>query len=349
VEESLADQRILVTGHTGFKGAWLCQWLELLGANVAGFSLPAEPGSLYDRGGMGGRWEERLDDIRSFGAIHQAVQVFRPDLVIHLAAQPLVSASYQAPLPTFETNVMGTVHVLEAVRQSSGVKGCVVVTTDKVYRPRPEGGRHTESDPLGAHDPYSASKAAAEHVTDAWRGLIESDSHTRIVAARAGNVIGGGDFAPDRLVPDLIRAFSAGVECEIRHPQFTRPWQHVLDPLSGYLILAARILKGEDVPPAVNFGPQREEPVSVVADLAAAFWGEGASWTTGGATGMKETPLLALDSELAYRTLGWQPTWGTAEAVGRTVAWWKQLRGGSSPYALCRADIEDFMSISRAA
>jgi CDP-glucose 4,6-dehydratase len=346
VGSALRGRRALVTGHTGFKGAWLSLWLESLGTEVVGLSLPPEPGSLYERAGLSGRWPEFIADIRDFPSVEACVKSCAPEVVFHLAAQPIVSTSYDDPVGTFETNVMGTVHVMEAARQSPSVKGCVVVTTDKVYKPHDTPHRHVESDALGARDPYSASKAAAEHAVDAWRGLFSHDSGPELVAARAGNVIGGGDFAADRLLPDLIRAFIARDRCLVRHPDFTRPWQHVLDPLAGYLLVGARVLAGEPVPDAVNFGPDQEESVEVVADLTALYWGDGAAWTRDRANTMPETPLLALDSSLASRTLGWRPTWGTSAAISRTVGWWKANERGIHPIDLCLDDIRSFTSES---
>jgi CDP-glucose 4,6-dehydratase len=292
---------------------------------------------------MAGRWGESLHDIRGFSEVKNSLADLKPELVFHLAAQPLVSAGFDDPMTTFDTNVMGTMHVLEAVRRSPTVLGCIVVTTDKVYRPRVAAHRHVEDDPLGAHDPYSASKAAAEHVVDAWRELILRDTGAPVVAVRAGNVIGGGDSAPNRLLPDLVRAFSCNTVCEIRHPDFTRPWQHVLDPLSGYLAVGAMMLQRESLPRALNFGPEQEERVALVADWAAASWGPDAAWVARATSSeMPETELLALDSGLAQRTLGWSPTWATEEAVERTISWWKEFTVGANPTDLCLRDIAAF-------
>ena len=342
-------RRVLVTGHTGFKGTWLCLWLDSLGAEVTGLSLPADVNSLYLRAGLAGRWPERLEDIRTYSLVDRSINQLQPEIIFHLAAQPIVSASYDDPMGTFTTNALGTMHVLEAARRAESVVGCIVVTTDKVYRPTPDGRRHVEGDPLGAHDPYSASKAAAEHVVDAWRAMTSRDARPTLVSARAGNVIGGGDFAANRLLPDLVRAFSTNSVCEIRRPGYTRPWQHVLDPLSGYLALGASIIAGRPVPESLNFGPEREETVAVVADFAASAWGAGATWREVESGGMSETPALALDSNLALRTLGWSPTWTTQEAVSRTVGWWQRAESGTSPVELCLNDIDDFTAASKSA
>jgi CDP-glucose 4,6-dehydratase len=340
VAAALRGRRVLVTGHTGFKGAWLALWLERLGAEVCGLSLPPDSESLYARADLRGHWTEMLGDIRDEGTVKGAFEEFDPEIVLHLAAQPLVSVGFESPLETFATNVMGTAHVLDAARESDTVRGCVIITTDKVYRPSTGRHRHSESDPLGGRDPYSASKSSAEHVVDAWRLLANSRPDYSVVAARAGNVIGGGDFADNRLVPDLIRAFSAGEPARIRHPNFTRPWQHVLDPLAGYLALAARIAEGQEVPESLNFGPDREEPVSEIADLAVGSWGGEASWVaTAADLAIIETPELALDSTLAADELGWRPSWSTPEAVGRTVSWWSQFFAGADPNGLCLDDI----------
>lgn len=344
IASALRGRRTLVTGHTGFKGAWLCLWLEELGADVAGLSLPAQEGTLYARAGMASRWSENFVDIRTFSAVNEALRDFQPELVFHLAAQPLVSVGYQQPVLTFETNVVGTMNVLEAIRLAPEVRGAVVVTTDKVYRPTSLPHRHGENDPLGGEDPYSASKSAAEHVITAWRTLVARTTGASIIAARAGNVIGGGDFADNRLLPDLVRAFSEGRVAQVRHPDFTRPWQHVLDPLAGYLSLGARIVREQSFPSAVNFGPDVEEAVYRVADIAAQLWGDGASWTATRPDDMPETRLLALSSDLAERELGWTPNWTTEQAVGRTVTWWKALQAGADPIELCLRDIADYMS-----
>lgn len=317
-------------------------WLERLGAEVHGLSLEPEADALYSRAALAGRWDDHFVDVRRRDLVQEVVSASRPDLVFHLAAQPLVNIGYSLPVETFETNVLGTINVLEAVRQSPGVKGCVVVTTDKVYLPSPTPHQHREADPLGGSDPYAASKAAAEHVSASWRSLMHPV--VGVVAARAGNVVGGGDATRGRLVPDLIQAFSAGRVAEVRHPDFTRPWQHVLDPLSGYLTLGALMAEGLPVPPAINFGPLREEPVAAVADLAAEAWQDGAAWEVVETDGPPETPLLSLDSSFAREALSWTPTWDTRQSVGRTVMWWKELQRGGTADALCLRDIDDYMS-----
>ena len=337
-----SGKRILVTGHTGFKGAWLSLELESLGAEVMGLSLPPAEESLYVRAGMAGRWNEWFVDIRDREQLRVAFRQAKPELVFHMAAQPIVSVGYHDPVMTFETNTMGTAYILEEVRQSPYVIGCVIITTDKVYRPQQEAHRHVESDPLGGDDPYAASKAGAEHVIASWQRMLLATGGPKVVSARAGNVIGGGDSAENRLLPDLVRAFSAGEPALIRHPSFTRPWQHVLDPLAGYLLVGSGMLLGRDLPAAINFGPDHEYPVRHVADLAVEAWGEPAEWRLGASLAVHETPLLALDSSLAHHSLGWTPTWDTNEAVMRTIRWWQRLQNGDDPLELCLQDIRDF-------
>lgn len=343
IGDSYTGATVLVTGHTGFKGAWLSLWLEVLGAQVIGLSLEPDTDSLFTRAGLSGRWVDHFEDIRDFTAVEEVVAGHRIDLVFHLAAQPLVRTGFEEPLATFQTNTMGTANVLEATRRSLTAKGSVVVTTDKVYRPVESAYDYREDDPLGGTDPYAASKAAAEHVAASWRNLCVLEGRKQVTVARAGNVIGGGDYARNRLLPDLIRAFDASEVAEVRHPAYTRPWQHVLDPLAGYLMLGARVLTGVAAPHAVNFGPIREESVGTVADLASRAWGEGASWREVSDPSVPETPLLSLSSQLAH-ALGWQPLWNTQEAIVRTIEWWKAYVGGSSALELCLADLEGFMS-----
>jgi CDP-glucose 4,6-dehydratase len=321
-------------------------WLERLGAEVYGLSLSADPTSLFSMARMVGRWPETVGDVRDKETVHSVVKRFRPTLVVHLAAQPLVSVGWREPVQTFETNVLGAVNVMEAARRSNDVRGCLIITTDKVYRPTGRLRRHQEGDPLGGPDPYSASKAGAEQAVAAWRHFFSADLGRQVVAARAGNVIGGGDFADGRLMPDLIRAFSSSVPAHIRQPDYIRPWQHVLDPLAGYLSIGSRIVEGMAVPEAVNFGPLTEERVAAVADMASISWGKPASWIHSPDAGPPELPELALDSSLASRSLGWSATWATDEAVHRTVSWWKHRFDGKDAVGLCMADIDAYEKAS---
>lgn len=305
------NRRVLVTGHTGFKGYWLTLWLRWMGARVAGFSLP--------------------DDVRDAAALAEAVQAHQPEAVFHLAAQPLVRVGYQAPAETYATNVMGTVHLLDAVRMTPSVRATVVVTSDKCYENRELQRGYRESDPLGGVDPYSSSKAAQELVAGAYRRSYGM----RVATARAGNVIGGNDWAAFRLVPDCVRAFAAGQPVEIRHPEAVRPWQHVLEPLAGYLLLAERLHEGEPgISPAYNFGPS-DVGIRTVGELVSSLaeaWGEGAAWSTepDHHHGPPETNRLLLNAALARQELGWQPRLALRAAVEWTVEWYKAFGLGDT-------------------
>jgi CDP-glucose 4,6-dehydratase len=320
-------RRVLVTGHTGFKGSWLCRWLSVLGAEVRGFGLgPPTVPSLYAEARLAALVPARTGDVRDGDAVRAALRWARPELVFHLAAQPLVLRSYREPAETFDVNVMGTVRLLEACTGTDGLRAVVVVTSDKCYDDR--GGRaHVESDPLGGADPYSASKAAAELVVGAWRGTAAAP---RLATARAGNVIGGGDWSDDRIVADLARAATAGAPAVLRHPGAVRPWQHVLEPLEGYLRLGARLaMDGEPFDRAWNFGPD-PRTARTVAELATAFvdrWSAHAGTPVpmpdaASADGPLERDVLAIDSTLARERLGWCPRLSFDEAVELTAAWY---------------------------
>lgn len=322
---SWSGRKVLVTGHTGFKGAWLARWLERRGADVTGIALPAD-----DPAGIGALSQVRGShvDIRDRHATRDAITAARPEVVFHLAAQPLVRRSYEDPLETYETNVLGTLHVLDGAA-SADASAVVVVTTDKVYRQDGTPRAFVESDPLGGDDPYSASKAATELLVAEWarRHL----GAVRVATARAGNVVGGGDRGVDRLLPDLVRAAESGVPAAIRNPSATRPWQHVLDPLAGYLLLAERLLDADAaVPPAVNLGPSRESsPVAEVADAFVASLGGGVGWTTDGGAHPHEAATLALDATLARTALGWCTRLDLASSIEWTASWYRvQLDGG---------------------
>ncbi len=353
-----AGRPVLVTGHTGFKGAWLAAWLDGLGARVTGLALaPDEDQPLFHLLGLARRTHHREGDVRDAGAVTRLVQEVRPDFVFHLAAQALVRRSYQEPADTFATNVQGTVNVLEAVRLAGRPASVVVVTSDKCYAEadeagpsaagRPSGSGHREDDPLGGRDPYSASKAAAEMVTAAYRSAFFPPSRlaehgVALASARAGNVIGGGDAAPDRIVPDILRALAAGEPVRVRNPGSVRPWQHVLDALSGYLWLAARLdAREEAAARGWNFGPV-EEPEITVADLARRFlerWGRGEWLAAGDPAGPREAPVLRLDCSRAVAELGWRPVWSAGEAIDRTVAWHRSLRDGADMAGVTGAQI----------
>lgn len=345
-------RRVLITGHTGFKGAWLWQWLASLGAEVAGFSLPpdTEP-SLACLAGIADHPGSRIGDIRDRAALAAVFRDTAPAIVFHFAAQSLVRRSYRDPLGTFETNVLGTAYVLQSIAETPSVRAAVVATSDKCYRPASGRRPHTEEDPLGGPDPYSASKACAEIVVECWRRLgANAGSPAGVASVRAGNVIGGGDWAPDRLIPDCLCAWERGEPAAIRNPESVRPWQHVLDALSGYILLAERLW--EDPPAfaeAWNFGPDesRQWTVRAVVDRLAAEWGSAAEWLEAAGAGAPEQPALAIDSTKARNRLGWRPSLTLDEALAWTVAWSRGRLSGEIAPALCASQIEQWMSRSR--
>ncbi|WP_396623787.1 CDP-glucose 4,6-dehydratase [Luteitalea sp.] len=328
-------RRVLVTGHTGFKGAWLSTWLASLGAEVHGLALaPATTPSLFELIELDTQVRHTLGDIRDAGTVQAAVAAAAPQVVFHLAAQPLVRASYREPLETFATNVQGTAHVLEACRHVSGIEAVVCITTDKCYENREWARGYREDDHLGGHDPYSASKAAAELVAASYRRSFgpESIAMARLATARAGNVIGGGDWSEDRLVPDAVRAFTNGRVLDVRRPAATRPWQHVIAPLSGYLVLAQALLDGQPVAEGWNFGPADADVVAVgdFLDALTRAWGPRAAWrATGVDTGPHEAGLLKLDVTKAGERLAWQPRWDLATALRMTVEWYRAWHAGA--------------------
>lgn len=332
------NRRVLVTGHTGFKGSWLALWLQKLGADVTGFALPpATNPSHFDILGLGKRIRHREGDIRDLSAVRNVFAEVEPEVVFHLAAQAIVRSSYEDPKGTFDVNIGGTVNVLEAIRNTPSVRVAVVVTSDKCYENREWVWGYREEDPLGGHDPYSASKGAAEIVCGAYaRSYFDAGGrgpHPGFATARAGNVIGGGDWAADRLIPDCVRALAAGKAVVIRNPGATRPWQHVLDPLSGYLLLARRL--AEDpvrFSGAWNFGPA-DGSAMPVRELAARFVGQ---WPEGrlrvGPTGKNaphEAHALALCTDKARKILGWQPVLSAGEAVDWAAAWYHAWQEGN--------------------
>jgi CDP-glucose 4,6-dehydratase len=327
-------RRVLITGHTGFKGAWLSLWLQSLGAEPTGFSSgTSASSSLYREARVGGGMREHDGDIRDAGAVAGALAESGAEVVIHLAAQPMVRRSLREPALTYEVNVMGTVNVLEAVRALSGqVRAVIVVTSDKCYENPPGSTRaFVEEDPLGGKDPYSSSKAAAELVTAAYRrSFFTGEDSPRIATARAGNVIGGGDEGEDRLLPDALRAVESGLPLLVRNPGAVRPWQHVLNPLAGYLLLARALCEGEEAARAWNFGPPAGDarPVGwIVERLAELYEGE-LAWRSDGGPNPAEAPHLELDSTAAESRLGWRPAWRLEEALRRTVEWHRLKRNG---------------------
>jgi CDP-glucose 4,6-dehydratase len=317
-----ARRRVLVTGHTGFKGSWLCMWLASLGAQVRGFALdPDTSPSHWDLLGLR-EIDDVRGDLRDPTAVEAAIRDWKPEIVFHLAAQPLVRRSYREPVATFETNVMGLVHVLEAIRKTPSVRVFVNATTDKVYADGQRPAGYLESDPLGGHDPYSTSKACAELVTESYRKSFLAPS-IHVSTARAGNVIGGGDWAEDRLVPDIVRAVTAKTALDIRNPSAVRPWQHVLEPLSGYLRLGQALFDGEVTSDAWNFGPSADAnlPVSGLIDGIRQHWPE-LSVALSPGPHPHEAETLRLNCHHAAEHLGWIPVWGAAETIRRTVAWY---------------------------
>ena len=340
-------RRVLVTGHTGFKGAWLALWLHQLGAEVTGLALhpPTDP-SLFSRAAVGELVAHNEIDIRDLTRVTDVVRQARPEVVFHLAAQPLVRRSYDQPVETYATNVMGTVHVLEAVRQVGGVAACVCITTDKCYDNREWVWPYRETDALGGYDPYSSSKAAAELVIAAYRRSFLADSGTALASVRAGNVIGGGDWAHDRLIPDLVRAFEAGRSPAIRSPDAVRPWQHVLEALGGYLLIADRLLaRTPGFADAWNFGPTDDDarPVSWIVDRLRAAWGGDAAppapWT---GTVPHEAGLLKLDTSKARTMLGWHPALPLAEALAWVVDWHQRTAAGEDARSVTLEQIEQY-------
>jgi CDP-glucose 4,6-dehydratase len=329
-------RRVLVTGHTGFKGAWLTLWLTEMGAQVTGLSdgVPTEP-SLYALARVG----EEVDDIRADVRDHDAVRraVAGQEVVVHMAAQALVRRSFRDPRETYETNVMGTVNVLDAARTSGSVRAVVNVTSDKCYDNREQGRPFVEDDPKGGHDPYSSSKGAAELVADAYhRSFFAPDPDgPRLGSARAGNVIGGGDWSEDRLIPDIMRGAVAGAEIRVRNPTAVRPWQHVLNPLAGYLELAQALHASPDAAGGWNFGPALDDvqPVSWITDRIAALWPDELRWVVDPGPHPHEAHFLALDSTKARERLGWTPRWGLDDALARTVEWYRAVRDGADARA----------------
>ena len=344
--EIWAGRRVLMTGHTGFKGSWLALWLASRGAVITGIALdPPTTPALFELANVAEALESDLRvDVREEAALRSAVAAAEPEIVFHLAAQPIVALGYDAPIDTIGTNVMGTAHILAAASQLASVKAILIVTSDKVYMNREWIHPYREPDTLGDRDPYSASKACAEILTAAFRASYATGA--MIATARAGNVIGGGDFARNRIVPDCVRAFSSGEPVVLRMPGAIRPWQHVLDPLAGYINLAERLFRGEArAADAWNFGPDAgsDQPVHILADRLAEIWGDGASVVHGEEDAARhEASVLRLDSTKARLALGWEPALPFAEALERTGAWYRAWHDGKDLAALTRDEIARF-------
>jgi CDP-glucose 4,6-dehydratase len=338
-----SGRRVFLTGHTGFKGGWLALWLRELGAEVFGYALPAvATPSLWQVAQLTEVISGLLADIRDAPALMQAVVDFRPEIILHLAAQPLVRESYRAPADTYAVNVMGTVNLLEAARQCGSLRAVVVVTTDKCYDNREWVWPYREQDALGGLDPYSNSKACIELLCSSYRASFLQSRGVALATARAGNVLGGGDWSPERLIPDILRAWQQGESLTLRYPQATRPWQHVLEPLYGYLLLAqALVEQGEAAASAWNFGPDAQGVASVaqVVEHLARQWAGRADWVQGAEPQPHEAGLLALDSSKARRLLGWNPRWSLQQTLEQTLVWHQAWQDGQDMQAFTRAQI----------
>jgi CDP-glucose 4,6-dehydratase len=343
------DRRVFLTGHTGFKGAWMALVLKSMGAKVSGFSLPPEDDrGIFVAANVADDIHHLLGDIRDYDSLRTSIGEAEPSVVIHMAAQALVRRSYAAPIETYSTNVMGTVHLLEAVRQQPTIKAVVVVTSDKVYENLNWSWGYREVDHLGGYDPYSNSKACTELVADSYRrSFFRGDGAAVVATGRAGNVIGGGDWAQDRLVPDAIRAFSQGSPLFIRHPSAVRPWQHVLDPVLAYLLLAERLVKeGDRFAQSWNFGPSAasEVPVENIVRRLVRAWGEGASWTRDVGEHPHEAAYLKLDCSKAIQQLGWGAILCLERAVSLTIEWYKAQQRGADMKAVSLDHIRGVLS-----
>ncbi|TKZ15779.1 CDP-glucose 4,6-dehydratase [Shimia litoralis] len=341
-----SGKRVLVSGHTGFKGSWLSFWLNKLGADVAGLALsPDTNPALFDQMGIEALVDHMIGDIRDADLVARRVAEVQPDLVFHLAAQPLVIESYATPLETWQTNVMGSCHVMQAIRQLSGRCAVVMVTTDKVYENLEDGRPYNEQHSLGGHDPYSASKAAMEFAVSSWRRSFLGGTNIRMASARAGNVIGGGDWAANRIVPDIVRALSRGKPIEVRNPDAVRPWQHVLEPLAGYLVLAERLWTSDDpvYQSGFNFGPDPQDarPVRDVVTEALRHW-PGRWNDVSPEDAVHEAGLLSLDPAKSEALLGVKPRWSFEQTIEKTINWYRSVGDGKSAAEVTEAQLSDF-------
>ncbi len=342
-------RRVLLTGHTGFKGGWLTIWLENMGARVTGIGLaPDTTPNLYSLAKIQDRCESHFCDVRDDVQLAELMKRSQPEIVFHLAAQPLVRKSYSEPLNTFSTNLIGTANLLNAMRGLSSVKVAVMITTDKVYSNKEWLWPYRENDELGGHDPYSASKAASEIVISSYRDSFLADQGIAVASARAGNVIGGGDWSADRLIPDAVRAWNKSDVLEIRRPDAIRPWQHVLEPLAGYLILAEKLDQKPSLAGAYNFGPYSAEVASVreVIEIAKAIYGHGRVVFGDGAQGPHEAGRLALEITKSQQLLGFVPRLTLKDSVRQTMAWYLAQHQGADARLLCDADIINFESLA---
>lgn len=349
-------RKVFLTGHTGFKGSWLSLWLQELGAELWGYALdpPTNP-SLFALADVGMNMHSVIGDLRDCAALSSAINAQQPEIVIHMAAQPLVRRSYEDPLETYEVNVIGTVNLLEVVRRCPSVRAVVVITTDKCYENREWVWPYRENDRLGGHDPYSSSKACAEILTASFRNSFfpayrYAQHHVALATVRAGNVIGGGDWASDRIIPDMVRAFSSHQVLEIRNPHAIRPWQHVLEPLRGYLILAEKLyMEGAAFAEAWNFGPAQgdAQPVEWIVDSFVEHWGDGARWKLATGEQPHEAQMLMLDWSKAATRLGWSPCLSLQEALCYTFNWYKQQQDGATVRELTLKQVRDYSAHAR--
>jgi CDP-glucose 4,6-dehydratase len=345
-------KRVLLTGHTGFKGSWMSLWLKEMGAELTGYSLtpPTSP-SLFEDAKIADGMHSVIGDIRDLSSLMKIFSETKPEIVIHMAAQPLVRESYNFPVETYEINVMGTVNVLEAVRQTSGVRSVLIVTTDKCYENKEWEWGYREDEPIGGYDPYSNSKGCAELVTSAYRrSYFDPDKynthHVAVASARAGNVIGGGDWADDRLIPDIIRSVMKGEPVSIRSPYATRPWQHVLESISAYLLLAERLyIDGSDCAQAWNIGPCAQDVRNVegIVSTVCEIWGNGASYLVDSHPQPHEANYLKLDISKIQSRLGWHPTWSLTVTLEKTITWYKAYSKGGNALDLCRSQIGQYI------
>jgi CDP-glucose 4,6-dehydratase len=339
-------RKVLVTGHSGFKGSWLCLWLQQMGAEVTGFAAgsPSTP-CLFEVARVDDGMESLEGDIRDTELVRETIVGRRPEIVIHLAAQPLVRRSYVDPVGTYATNVLGTVNVLDAVRQAEGPRVVINVTTDKVYANREWEWGYREDEPKGGRDPYSNSKACSELVTSAYRdSFFGLEGRVAVATVRAGNVIGGGDWGEDRLIPDIMRAALGDADLHVRNPGAIRPWQHVLNPLSGYLRLAESLWESDEFADGWNFGPEERDarPVHWIIERLSELWGTQIPWTHDGGSHPYETMYLRLDSSKARVRLGWLPRWDLDQALTSIVAWYKAFQAGEDMHAVSLGQIREF-------
>jgi CDP-glucose 4,6-dehydratase len=339
-------KRVFLTGHTGFKGGWLSLWLQSMGATIRGLSLtpPTEP-ALFNVARIAEGMEHHIADIRDYTAVKSAMEDFKPEIIFHMAAQPLVRLSYQQPIETYATNVMGTVHLLESARHAGSVKAIVNITTDKCYENREWVWGYREDEPMGGHDPYSNSKGCAELVSSAYRKSFLEDAGIAMATVRAGNVIGGGDWALDRLIPDVLRALQDKQPVLIRNPHSIRPWQHVLEPLSGYLLLAERLYKtGQADAEGWNFGPRDEDVRTVqwIVEHLCENWGNGASWTFQPGEHPHEASFLKLDISKVRQRLQWNPHWSLETALKRITEWHQAWLSGQDMRTICLNQISQY-------